>query len=286
MPGSSSKAPALVEDFAELGARLRLCRRHRSAHDERRRFPRLPARQRGRTPRSIQRPIASSPCCAIGRAAGAICRLRGPCVAKPEPRPCSRRYCSDAKPLFVAGHVRASGPMLSIRHRRRVRRRGRSRSAVMPWLDATAAAAATRRTRSASGQASGSSALQCSSRAHRGAASQRHTPHQSPRVARLVARHHRDRGTWLPPDGRGHAPACKPATARARARHAEAARAGEGCRLKRTGVVALTRYGHDTGCRCNLDQRQDVAPDDRRRRPQLARYNPARPLRLSKDVNN
>lgn len=138
------KAPALVEDFAELSARLRLLppasfRPRREAAD----FHVCPV---DGVDHATFNPATNSIVAVLHDRAGQLARLSHPWTARGETgaEALLAALGSNSKPLFVAGHVRASGPTLSIRPTAVVfTGEGASRWAVMPWLDATAAASAT-----------------------------------------------------------------------------------------------------------------------------------------------
>ena len=136
------KAPALVEDFAELGARLKLLppasfRPRREAAD----FHVCPL---DGVDTAAFDPATNSIVAVLRDRSGQQAQLSHPWTARGETgaEALLAALRSDTKPLFVAGHVRAAGAMLLIRPTAVVfAGAGASRFAVMPWLDATAAAA-------------------------------------------------------------------------------------------------------------------------------------------------
>jgi hypothetical protein len=137
------KAPALVEDFAELSARLRLLppasfRPRREAAD----FHVCPL---DGVDGATFDPATNSIVAALRDRSGLYARLSHPWMVRGEPgaEALLAALGCNAKPLFIAGHVRASGATLLIRPTAVVfAGEGASRWAVMPWLEATAAASA------------------------------------------------------------------------------------------------------------------------------------------------
>jgi hypothetical protein len=137
------KAPALVEDFAELGARLKLLppasfRPRREAAD----FHVCPL---DGVDAAAFDPATNCIAAVLRDRSGQQAQLSHQWTARGETgaEALLAALRSDAKPLFVAGHVRAAGAMLLIRPTAVVfAGAGASRFAVMPWLDAAAAAAA------------------------------------------------------------------------------------------------------------------------------------------------
>jgi hypothetical protein len=137
------KAPALVEDFAELSARLRLLppasfRPRREGAD----FHVCPL---DGVDGAAFDPATNSIVALLRDRSGLVARMSHPWTVRGEPgaEALLAALSSNIRPLFVAGHVRASGPMLQIRPTAVVfAGEGASRWAVMPWLDATAAASA------------------------------------------------------------------------------------------------------------------------------------------------
>ena len=137
------KAPALVEDFAELGARLTLLpaasfRPRREAAD----FHVCPL---DGVDAAAFDPATNCIVAVLRDRSGQQAQLSHAWTVRGETgaEALLAALSSDAKPLFVAGHVRAAGAMLLIRPTAVVfAGAGAARFAVMPWLDATAAAAA------------------------------------------------------------------------------------------------------------------------------------------------
>jgi hypothetical protein len=141
------KAPALVEDFAELGARLKLLppasfRPRREAAD----FHVCPL---DGVDTAAFDPATNCIVAVLRDRSGQQAQLSHPWTVRGETgaEALLAALRSEAKPLFVAGHVRASGPTLLIRPAAVVfAGDGAARFAVMPWLDAatTTSAAAQR----------------------------------------------------------------------------------------------------------------------------------------------
>ena len=131
------KAPALVEDFAELRARLQL-------------LPPASFRPRREAADFHVCPVGGVDHAAFDRASNAIiallrdrsglqAQLRHPWTTRGEPgaEALLAALTSGAKPLFVAGLVRASGAVLVVRPTAIVfAGDGEARSLVMPWLGA------------------------------------------------------------------------------------------------------------------------------------------------------
>jgi hypothetical protein len=134
------KAPALVEDFAELTARLRLLppasfRPRREAGD----FHVCPL---DGVEQAAFDPAANAIVAVLRDCSGLMARLWHPWTTRGEPgaEALLAALTSGAKPLFVAGQVRPSGPALLIRPTVIVfAGEGSSRRAVMPWLAAATA---------------------------------------------------------------------------------------------------------------------------------------------------
>jgi hypothetical protein len=134
------KAPTLVEDFAELTARLRLLppasfRPRREAAD----FHVCPL---DGVDHAAFDPATNAIVAVLRDRAGAAAQLWHPWTTRGAPgaEALLAALTSGAKPLFVAGQVRPSGPALLIRPTAVVfAGEGDSRWAVMPWLGAPAA---------------------------------------------------------------------------------------------------------------------------------------------------
>jgi hypothetical protein len=138
------KAPALVEDFAELAARLRLLppasfRPRREAGD----FHVCPLDS---VDQAAFDPATNAIVAGLRDRSGLAARLLHPWTTRGEPgaEALLAALTSGAKPLFVAGQVRPSGASLLIRPTAVVfAGEGTSRWAVMPWLGAATATLAT-----------------------------------------------------------------------------------------------------------------------------------------------
>jgi hypothetical protein len=136
------KAPTLVEDFAELSARLRLLppasfRPRREAAD----FHVCPLESVNGAAFDV---TTNSIVARLRDRSGLEARLSHPWTARGEPgAEALLAALNETKPLFVAGHVRAAGQMLLIRPTAVVfAGEGGSRRAVMPWLGTTPATSA------------------------------------------------------------------------------------------------------------------------------------------------
>jgi hypothetical protein len=136
------KAPTLVEDFAELSARLRLLppasfRPRREAAD----FHVCPLDSADGAAFDV---TTNSIVARLRDRSGLGARLSHPWTTRGEQgAEALLAALNQARPLFVAGHVRASGQMLLIRPTAVVfAGEGDSRWAVMPWLGASAAMSA------------------------------------------------------------------------------------------------------------------------------------------------
>jgi hypothetical protein len=133
------KAPALVEDFAELTARLRLLppasfRPRREAAD-------FHVCSLDGVEQAAFDPATNAIVAVLRDRSGLAARLWHPWTTRggPGAEALLAALTSGARPLFVAGQVRPSGPVLLIRPTAVVfAGEGGSRRAVMPWLAAPA----------------------------------------------------------------------------------------------------------------------------------------------------
>lgn len=134
------KAPALVEDFAELGARLRLLppasfRPRREAAD----FHVCPIES---VAQAAFDPVSNAVVATLRDRSGDEASLAHPWTTRgAQGAEALLGALTSGRPLFVAGHVRASGGQLLIRPTALVLAgEGASRSVIMPWLGTGAAA--------------------------------------------------------------------------------------------------------------------------------------------------